>query len=510
MKQTAKTLFRLKPLAILSIVGVFGIATSVANAEILYDGANTSGVTTDDQYVIDYDDTSTGNISLNFGSAGTRYLRFDTVNGRFQISNNLDLQSNQLINARIQNVAVLGDVPSCAVAGDRGKQIYTGAATIPGVNGAQTLSANSQYVCNDTNLVANRWVAAGNGGDAGTLDGLDSTEFLRSNANTSYTGIGNTLTFANGTNVVFNTNSVALPGTTANTFTVNNDAANGDSSVLTFGDGTGTFTFNDTTGVFTANNSLTVNGTATANSLVVNSGGSVNLNNNQVQNLREENVAVLPAAPLAGRRVFLTANDTTAPGCSVSVPCTANDSYFFNGTKWVKGSADGSSATLEFSPEYADGVIRPDGSANVGTMIAETDTTNNRNFYRWNSNNLVGLQDIDVVVDTRLPADFGGFAATNALQYDIRTTDTVAANQKLDLSGKDTAGAAMTISGTVANIAGTVANTWQTNSHNITGGAYVAGSRVQLTFHISAFRPLGVQKNFDLGNFRLNYIRKSP
>ena len=285
MKNSLKQ-FRL--LLTLSALVVCSLATTVAQAEILYDGANTSGVTTDDQYVIDYDDTSVTNISLSFGSAGTRYLRFDTVNSKFQISNNLDLQSNQLINARVQNVAVLVDVPTCAAAGDRGKKIFVGGSSIASVNGAQTLAANTEYTCNNTNAAATRWISTTSSTDADTLDTLDSTQFLRSDTTDNYTA--GTLTFDAGTTVTFTgTTTVNLPNTTANTFTVNNDAANGDTSTLSFGDGTGQLIWNDTTSTFStgASNSLTVNGTATANSLVVNASGSVNLNNNQVQNLRD-------------------------------------------------------------------------------------------------------------------------------------------------------------------------------------------------------------------------------
>lgn len=490
------------------MVSLLAFAGTV-NAEILYDGADTSGVTTDDQYIIDYDDTSTGNITLSFGSAGTRYLRFDTVNSRFQISNDLDLQSNQLINARIQNVAVLADVPSCSAAGDRGKKIYVGGANISSVNGAQTLIANREYICNDTNPAATRWVAS-IGGDADTLDGLDSTQFLRSDTSDNYTS--GTLQFDAGTTVTFTpTTTVNMPNTASDTFNINSDAANGDSSVLSFGDDSGTLTYNDTTGVFTFNDDLTVTGTATANSLVVNSGGLVNLNDNEVQNLVLDNVATLAtvATPTTGEKAYLTTADTTTVGsCSVSVPCPPGE-YVYDGTKWVASSINGTTATLEFSPEYKDGVVRPDGATNVGTMSANYDSTNFRNFYRWTTNN-AALQDIDVVVDVRLPNDFGGFAATNALQYDIRASDTVAANANLDISGIDTANVASTISGTVTNIAVSAANTWQTNSHNITGGTYTAGSRIQLTFQLAALRTGGVSRTFDLGNLRLNYLRKSP
>jgi hypothetical protein len=500
----ANTLYKTKTWLAVAALALFGF-TSIAQAEILYDGANTSGVTTDDQYIIDYDQTSTTNVDLQFGSA-SNYLRYDVVNDKFLLSSDLDLQSAQLLNARVQNVSVLADVPSCSAAGDRGKKIFTGALAIAGVNGAQTLDPNKEYICNDTNSAATRWVAT-NGGDATTLDNLDSTQFLRSDTSDSYTS--GTLTFDPGTGVVFNTTNVTLPGTTSDTFNINNDAAAGDTSTLSFGDGSGQLIWDGTTSTFStgSGNNLTVNGTTTSNSLVVNSGGSIDLNNNQVQNLTMENVAVLPGSPTTGRLLYLTANDTTAPGCSVAVPCTPG-AYYFNGTKWVKDSADGASATLEFSPQYKDGVVRPDGTNNVGTMSSDTDATNNRNYYRWTTSNAT-LQDIDVVVDTRLPDDFGGFAASNALQYDIRSNDNSATNAKLDLSGKDTAATAMTISGTVSGVVPTAANTWQTKSHNITGGTYTAGSRIQLTFKLSALKS-GTSRTFDLGNFRLNYIRKNP
>lgn len=92
-----------------------------AKAAILYDGAGTSGVTTDDQYVIDYDNTSTGNITLTFGSGGSRYLRFDTVNSNFQISNDLDLNSNQIKSVRIENVTAMPGGAGGLGSGGRGR-----------------------------------------------------------------------------------------------------------------------------------------------------------------------------------------------------------------------------------------------------------------------------------------------------------------------------------------------------------------------------------------------------
>lgn len=494
-----KELLRSKYLATLLVTGALMTGlVQVASAAILYDGADTPGVTTADSFIVDYDDTSTTNISLSFGSAGTDYFRFDTVNSRFQISSDLDLQSFQLINARVQNVSVLADVPSCSAAGDRGKKIYTGGSTIANVNGAQTLAANTEYICNDTNPAANRWVETGTS-DADTLDGLDSTQFLRSDTSDNFTS--GTLTFDAGTTVTFTpTTTVNMPNTAANTFTVNNDAANGDSSTLAFGDGSGTILWNDTTGNFTLNNSTTVNGTMTSNSLTVNSGGTIDLNLNQVQDLRLENVASLPVCNAAstGRHLYLTTQDGSNPP----------GDYICDGTNWYKSSVAGTSNSLRFQAVFPDSVNRPDGTNNTGTLSSAYDATNFRNYYNWRSNN-AALQDLDVVVDVRLPEDFGGWAASNPIQLDMRTTSTNTAQNQLDVSGVDTSGTAMTLTG-AADLVASAANTWTSHNIGITGGTFTAGSRMQLVFKLHGLRSGGTPYMTDLNTLRLNYVRKSP
>ena len=144
-----KIMTRTRTWLAVSALFLLGVTASVAQAEILYDGANTSGVTTDDQYVIDYDQTGTVR-DLQFGS-NANYLRYDTAANKFMLSNDLDMQSKQLINARIQNVAVTADVPTCATAADRGKKIFTGAATIT-LASTQVLTADTEYVCSTCSL----------------------------------------------------------------------------------------------------------------------------------------------------------------------------------------------------------------------------------------------------------------------------------------------------------------------------------------------------------------------
>lgn len=174
---------------------VFGALsfTSLAQAAIIYDGAETSGVTTDDQYIIDYDDTSTTNISLEFGSTGTTYLRFNTVDNKFEYSHNIDLQSNQLLNARVQNVSGLPDVPACNGAADAGKLIFV-TNTFVNLIPAQTLTADNYYICNSAGSL---WL--------NIPTNFSSGDYLRSNANTTYIGNGlgdNTISFGDATHNV--------------------------------------------------------------------------------------------------------------------------------------------------------------------------------------------------------------------------------------------------------------------------------------------------------------------
>lgn len=73
-------------------------------AGILYDGAQTGGVTIDDSIIIDYDESSTGNRDLQFGGTST-FLRWTGT--QFQFSNDVDLNSNQIKSVRIENVAAM-------------------------------------------------------------------------------------------------------------------------------------------------------------------------------------------------------------------------------------------------------------------------------------------------------------------------------------------------------------------------------------------------------------------
>ncbi len=473
-------------------IGILSFS-NLTQAAIIYDGAETSGVTTDDQYIIDYDDTSTTNIALEFGSSGITYLRYNISGNKFEFSHDVDFQSNQLLNARVQNVSGVANIPACLAPTDAGKVIFI-TSTFVNILPNQTLTVDNYYICN---TAGNLWLSIPTGFNPG--------DYLRSNDNTTYVGGGigqNTLDFGNGINPVninFNDNStvhfdsnaeVDLSRTSANTFTFNYDAANGDTTSLVFGDGSGVMTFNDTTGQFTFNNKVFIGGDTTI-------WGNLDMNLNQITNMRIDNVGSLPACngSSVGRIVFLTSGNV--------------GEYICDGFNWIRNSIEGTTGTLEFSAAFKDGVVRPDGTNNVGTMTQDTDTINNKNFYRWTTNRTPALHDLDIVVDVRLPDDFKEFASSNNFVYDFRSTTINPAQAKMDISGVDTAGAPISFTIPATNIVPGVANTWTSTNNNINGGTFNAGDRMQLTFKLSSRNIGGGPHNFDLANFRLNYIKKA-
>lgn len=249
-------------------------------------------------------------------------------------------------------------------------------------------------------------------------------------------------------------------------------------------------TYDDTTGQFNFNNKVFIGGNTSI-------WGDLNMNLNQITNFRLDNVIALPACngSSVGRSVFLTTGNA--------------GEYICDGVNWIRNSIEGTTGTLEFSAAFKDGVVRPDGTNNVGTMTQNTDTTNNRNYYRWRTNRTPALHDLDIVVDVRLPDDFKEFATGNNFIYDFRSTTTNPAQAKMDISGVDTAGAPISFVNPVTNIVPGTSNTWTTDNNTISGGTFTAGDRMQLTFKLSSRNIGGGPHNFDLANFRLNYIKKA-
>jgi len=124
------------------------------------------------------DDAGAGDvIQLEFGATLSEYLQFDVDEDRFELSNDLALEGNELQWFRIENLAA--DPGACDGASE-GRMYYN------------TVDLAFKYCSNNT------WVEIGSFSDnSDTLDSLDSLQFLRSDTADSFTS--GTLTTSGGT-----------------------------------------------------------------------------------------------------------------------------------------------------------------------------------------------------------------------------------------------------------------------------------------------------------------------
>jgi len=129
---------------------------------------NTDFIEGDDTYIFDGDDSG-GDIKLQFGQALGEYLEWNDTDNAFKFSDDLDLENNQLLNARIENAAI---APTCD-------------GTVPGKIYHDTADTNS-YVCNGTSWVQ---IDGGGGaavGDLATVQARNSAGFTLTAQNTWY------------------------------------------------------------------------------------------------------------------------------------------------------------------------------------------------------------------------------------------------------------------------------------------------------------------------------------
>ncbi len=156
-----------------------------------------------DNLQIDSDATTTsGIIYTQFGADSVNYgrINWDITDDRFEFTD---------------NVQFTGSVDMSSATQVRLREIAT--LTNPGTPcnnmGEVIVETSTQrlYIC--TNATTDTWANASSGGDATTLDGLDSTQFLRSDASDSYTS--GTLTFNSGTTLDLSAATLLAPRGTA-------------------------------------------------------------------------------------------------------------------------------------------------------------------------------------------------------------------------------------------------------------------------------------------------------
>jgi len=259
--------------------------------------------------------------------------------------------------------------------------------------------------------------------------------------------------------------------TTDANLTINSDngAAN---AVLTFGNDTAaeTFTFNDSTNEFDLSDDINITGTMDVSSNLSASGvisaeGNITTDGN-----------------LSGSTLTVD-GDVTLGGVTYTPPSNNGDNGQALTTdgagnlSWSNsGGGTGSGGVLFLSPEYPHAVYTSSGSAYIGQMSYDYDSTNNENFYRWTSTKGT-LQEYWVVARVRVPDNFSVWDANEPIEFRYRTGTANAADNYLTMRLYDTAGTEIALTGgndlkntswTTATITGPQASGTYTTSSYIT------------------------------------------
>jgi hypothetical protein len=79
--------------------------------------------------------------------------------------------------------------------------------------------------------------------------------------------------------------------------------------------------------------------------------------------------------------------------------------------------------SIQLMPEYANSVLDPgSGSNNTGSLTAKLDLTTRRNYYKWTTTQGTA-QSYDVVVQVPIPSDFSAWASTTPISIDTYTSN---------------------------------------------------------------------------------------
>ena len=137
--QKAKNYF-----AVFAVVLLTLSAAMPANATILFQDDNFATIDSE-SLIIDNNNTSAGNIILQFGQALAKTLLYSQANSRFEINSGLDLGNNQLSTARLENVASMPGGAGGLTTGDKGRivQLTATDSTAPGCTVAPNCTPGS-------------------------------------------------------------------------------------------------------------------------------------------------------------------------------------------------------------------------------------------------------------------------------------------------------------------------------------------------------------------------------
>lgn len=322
-------------------------------------------------------------------------------------------------------------------------------------------TSNSLKLCTSTNT----WTIVGSANGADLLDGLDSGDFLRSNASDNFTT--GTLTFDAGTTLLTN-----------GTLTVN--------GASTIGDGGDSISVNSNTWDISSAGAASGFTTYSGSGNITTTGGDVVIG---TTGLSETTSATDSGAFKIGAFDEFTNSNGT------------NVQDVLDDLDALVGSNAANNDSIFFYPEYPGVTIFPDGIANEGTLSVERESA--RHFYQWTSNK-ASTQDMDVRVRIVLPTDF---VSTGDLSFEYLTGTNTAADNAVDVAVINVTDSLTTCATSVNNtsttwLVGTI--TAASIESGCTGGSALnAGDVIEVVFTL--YDNSGAPDFSRIGFLRLDY-----
>ncbi len=169
------------------------------------------------------------------------------------------------------------------------------------------------------------------------------------------------------------------------------------------------------------------------------------------------------------------------------------------------GSAGGSSTkVMRFIPEFAGGVLSPDGSDNSGTLLSDfvsglsSGEGEKHNFYQWSTAQATA-QDYDVVLNVQIPSDFATIGAASTFKFWMLDPDIATTNAKVTWSVLDED----ETSCFSTDFNGATSATWQQISGSTLGScSFSANDTMTIKFKVITTSGAGTLK---LGEFQFSY-----
>ena len=448
----------------------FDSTINIAGAATLQSTLDTVGNITTDANLTINEDAGAADAVLTFGSDATNEtLTFKNLEDRFEFSDDVHVTGN---------LTATGTLSVDGAADFDSTINIAGAATLQStLDTVGDITTDANLTINEDNGGVDAVLTFGNDAGVETLQFNDATNEFDLSDDLNVTGTldatGNITTNAD---LTINADSGAANAV----LTFGSDSLN---ETLTFINTADRFEFSDdihTTGNITATGTLTVDGAADFDSTL--------------------NVA---GAAVFGSTVSLGGIVYTFPGSDGS----AGQFLQTDGAGAVSwaSQANTSGSILFLSPQYPHSVFTGTG---VGTLTNQYDATNFENFYRWETSQSVS-EPYSVVVQVRIPDNFASWdSGSGAIQLRYRTSATSAVTDNINVTLRDTAGAAVSLTG-ASNLTSATAAAWNTAviTGPESGGTYTPGDFITLTMDMEAASATAYA---DIGWIELNWDTTLP